>query len=99
MAVVVERAIGVDEYRHLRAEVGWSSPDDRACVAALAASLFTVVADDGEGRLLGMARAVGDGMYVLIVDVVVNGRNCICCNIAHAPHGAVCPDRTTWSST
>jgi len=99
MTVIVERAIDVPEYRRLRAEVGWNSPDDRVCAAALAASLFTVVAHDEEGRSVGMARAVGDGFYVLIVDVVVNGRNCICCNIAHAPHGAVCPDRTTWSST
>lgn len=71
VTVIVERAIGVPEYRRLRAEVGWCSPDDRVCAAALAASLFTVVAHDEEGRSVGMARAVGDGLYVLIVDVVV----------------------------
>ncbi|OBF71987.1 hypothetical protein A9X06_29050 [Mycobacterium sp. 852002-51759_SCH5129042] len=71
MTVIVERAIDVPEYRRLRAEVGWNSPDDRVCAAALAASLFTVVAHDEEGRSLGMACAVGDGLYVLIVDVVV----------------------------
>lgn len=97
MAVVVERAIGVQEYQRLRAEVGWGSPDDRVCAAALAASLFAVVAHDDEGRSVGMARAVGDGMYVLIVDVVVNRRNCVCCNTVQfliAPFVLVEPGRS-----
>ncbi|MEU6562643.1 GNAT family N-acetyltransferase [Nocardia nova] len=74
MAVIVERAIGVAEYRRLRAEVGWSSPDERVCAAALAASLFAVVADDGQGHSVGMARVVGDRIYAIVVDVVVAPR-------------------------
>ncbi|NKY87540.1 GNAT family N-acetyltransferase [Nocardia veterana] len=72
MAAIVERAIGVQEYRRLRAEVGWSTPDHCVCATALATSLFSVVAHDEQGRSVGMARAVCDGLYVLIVDVVVS---------------------------
>ncbi|PPJ18850.1 hypothetical protein C5E45_34215 [Nocardia nova] len=99
MTVIVERAIGVPEYRRLRAEVGWNSPDDRVCAAALAASLFTVVAHDEEGRSVGMARAVGDGLYVLIVDVVVNRRNCVCCNNFQLVHRPVRPGQAFSSLT
>ncbi|ROS41429.1 GNAT family N-acetyltransferase [Amycolatopsis thermoflava] len=62
----------VAEYRALRAAVGWPSPDEEVCRAALDGSVHGVVARGGSG-LAGMARLVGDGaMYLLIVDVVVH---------------------------
>ncbi|GHF13118.1 N-acetyltransferase [Amycolatopsis deserti] len=62
----------VTEYRALRAAVGWPSPDDDVCRAALDGSVHGVLAR-GESGPVGMARLVGDGaMYLLIVDVVVH---------------------------
>ncbi|AIJ26825.1 GNAT family N-acetyltransferase [Amycolatopsis methanolica] len=52
--------------------MGWPSPDDDVCRAALDGSVHGVLARGASG-LAGMARLVGDGaMYLLIVDVVVH---------------------------
>lgn len=59
------------EYVELRATAGWGSPPGSTVATALSRSLAVVVERDRDGALLGMARAVGDGVYALIVDVVV----------------------------
>lgn len=51
--------------------MGWSSPSPEKVTYALARSLEVVTERSESGELIGLARAVGDGMYVLIVDVVV----------------------------
>lgn len=69
---IAEDLPGVDEFRALRASVGWGSPSPEECGSALAATVVSVVARHGE-RAVGMARAVGDGsMYLFVVDVVVH---------------------------
>ncbi|GAA1167769.1 hypothetical protein GCM10009608_00440 [Pseudonocardia alaniniphila] len=60
-----------DDYVRLRASVGWPSPDLERCAQALEASAFGVTAYDEAGRAVGMGRAVGDGLYYFLVDVVV----------------------------
>jgi GNAT superfamily N-acetyltransferase len=60
-----------DDYVRLRASVGWPSPDVERCAQALEASAFGVTAYDEAGRAVGMGRAVGDGLYYFLVDVVV----------------------------
>lgn len=67
---LVERAPTVVEYRQLRAAVGWSVPAAAECASAVAASLFSVVAEVEESAV-GMARVIGDGVYAMVVDVVV----------------------------
>ena len=57
-------------YNALRESVGWTPhPADRAATA-LARSLYTVTARVGDTPI-GMARLVGDGLYMLLVDVAV----------------------------
>lgn len=57
-------------YNALRESVGWTPhPADRAA-PALARSLYTVTARVGDTPI-GMARLVGDGLYMLLVDVAV----------------------------
>lgn len=67
-----DRVPSEEEYRRLRASVGWSTP--RGCVtkAGLASSRFAVTARRADGHAVGMARVVGDGnLYLSIVDVIV----------------------------
>lgn len=59
------------EYTALRAAVGWRSPTLDDVEAALQHSLAIATERDDSGALIGLARAVGDGIYVLIVDVIV----------------------------
>lgn len=60
-----------DEYLALRVSVGWPAMTPPTAESALADSLAIVTARDDEGRLIGLARAVGDGFYAIIVDVIV----------------------------
>ncbi|WP_225731014.1 MULTISPECIES: GNAT family N-acetyltransferase [unclassified Nocardia] len=71
---VVARMATVEEYRFLRRSVGWHSPpDDARTAAALAASLYGVVAQDCSqpSPAIGMGRIIGDGLYGVVVDVIV----------------------------
>lgn len=57
-------------YNALRESVGWTPhPADRAATA-LARGFYAVTAWEGDAPI-GMARLVGDGLYLLLVDVVV----------------------------
>lgn len=60
-----------DEFIALRSTVGWPSPRPDAVQMALQQSIAIATERDHNGTLVGMARAVGDGLYVLVVDVVV----------------------------
>lgn len=70
--LIVDRVPTIDEYRMLCASVGWESVIDVAqAPAALASSLVACVALD-DGRVVGMARLVGDGsIYFYVQDVAV----------------------------
>lgn len=65
-------SLTVQEYIDLRASVGWLSPPPDAVARALGESLGVATERDNDGALVGLARAVGDGIYVLIVDVIVD---------------------------
>jgi len=65
-APTAEQALG------LRETTGWGMPSVERLGAALNASCAHVTARDAQGRLVGMARAVGDGvLYLYIQDVIV----------------------------
>ena len=59
------------EYNELRNSVGWDSKDESVIIEALKKS-FIVKKIIVNNKTVGMARAIGDGLYYLIVDVVVN---------------------------
>ncbi len=68
---LVERAPTPDEYRRLRASVGWNEVDADGVVAGLSSSLYAVVLER-DGDAVGCGRVVGDGgIYFYLQDVIV----------------------------
>ena len=63
----------VDTYRDLRTSVGWAVFCREQSEKALKNSCCCVIAKDGD-QTVAMGRAVGDGMYYTIVDVIVRPR-------------------------
>lgn len=63
--------ISIEDYNNLRASVDFITITPKRAEIALANSLYTLIAMDGE-KPVGMARVVGDGGYVyFICDVIV----------------------------
>ena len=71
MEYKVENTITAKEYNELRSSIGWDSKDENIIETALQNSVVVkkVIFDN---KTIGMARAIGDGLYYLIVDVVVH---------------------------
>lgn len=66
-----QHQISVEEYNCLRESVGWERLNASKVKVGLAHSLYLITAVE-HGRVIGMARLVGDGGYVFfIVDVMV----------------------------
>ena len=61
----------VDEYLALRAAAGLMPRSRGAAKAGLPNTVVGVVARTEDGRVVGMARAVGDGLNYEVVDVAV----------------------------
>lgn len=68
----MEPSLTPDEYVALRAAVGWPTMSAEVAAGALRDSLAVVTSRDDEGNLVGIARAIGDGFYVIVVDVIVS---------------------------
>ena len=71
MEYKIENSITPEEYNDLRNSVGWDSKDEKVIQDAIKNSVIVkkVIVND---KVVAMARAIGDGLYYLIVDVVVN---------------------------
>jgi len=71
MECKIENSITAEEYNNLRNSVGWDSKDEKVIQDAIKNSVIVkkVIVND---KVVAMARAIGDGLYYLIVDVVVN---------------------------
>jgi GNAT superfamily N-acetyltransferase len=68
---LVERTPTADEYRRLRAVVGWNEVAEEAVRTGLPRSLFSVVLER-DGEAVGCGRVVGDGgVYFYVQDVIV----------------------------
>lgn len=67
----IESNITPEEYNQLRNSVGWDSKDRNIILKALENSIV-IKKVSFEDKTIGMARAIGDGLYYLIVDVVVH---------------------------
>ena len=60
------------EFIALRAQMGWGTIDDETARQTIARACFTVCLRT-QGRLLGLARVMGDGaLYFFISDVIVS---------------------------
>ena len=66
-----ENALTADIYQKLRSSVGWSNFDNVQISQSLSRSLYSLVAYDAK-KPVGMGRIVGDGIYNIICDVVVD---------------------------
>lgn len=72
--VISEEPIAVADYQRLRAAVGWWPVAEDLVAASLAASPYSLVARlPGEG-VVGIARMVGDPMYLYVQDMIVRPR-------------------------
>ncbi|HBC85273.1 MAG TPA: GNAT family N-acetyltransferase [Clostridiales bacterium] len=71
MEYKIENTITAKEYNELRNSVGWESKDENIIETALQNSVVVKKITSNK-QAIGMARAIGDGLYYLIVDVVVH---------------------------
>lgn len=71
MEYKIENTITAKEYNELRNSVGWESKDENIIGTALKNSVVVKKLTLNK-QAIGMARAIGDGLYYLIVDVVVH---------------------------
>ena len=65
-----ENALYYDDYCSLRKSVGWLNFSKRQAETALTHSLYTITVVEN-GHTIGMGRLVGDGLYFVVVDIVV----------------------------
>lgn len=65
-----ENALCYEDYCKLRESVAWLLFSKEQTQNALNHSLYTVIAVDGH-QTIGMGRLIGDGMYYMIADIVV----------------------------
>ena len=65
-----ENSLTYEEYCSLRESVGWKNFPKIQIQEILKRSLYTVVAYKNH-QAVGMGRLIGDGLYYVIVDVVV----------------------------
>lgn len=66
-----ENALNYEDYCTLRKSVDWQLFSEDQMRQALNISLYTVSVVEGE-QTVGMGRLIGDGMYYMIADIVVN---------------------------
>lgn len=66
-----ENALNYEDYCTLRKSVDWQLFSEDQMQQALNNSLYTVSVVEGE-QTVGMGRLIGDGMYYMIADIVVN---------------------------
>ena len=63
--------ISVEDYNYIRKSVGWNPIEEKQAITGLKNSMFLTVAMN-DTKVVGMARVVGDGGYIIIiVDVIV----------------------------
>lgn len=66
----IENALSYEDYCRLRQSVGWTNFSKVQAENSLKNNLYTVAASKNH-QVVGMGRLIGDGMYYMIVDIVV----------------------------
>ena len=66
-----ENVLCYEDYCRLRESVGWTNFSKEQTQAALSNSLYTIAVFENS-QAVGMGRLIGDGMYLVIADIVVN---------------------------
>lgn len=73
MTIEIHDNLNADEYNKLRVEVGWEIKNPLIVEKAIRNSTIIKKATC-DNKIVGMARAIGDGMSYLLVDVVVSSK-------------------------
>lgn len=71
--IKIENELTAEEYNSLRKEIGWETKNDDIINNAIKESKFVKKAIL-DNKVVGMARVIGDGIYYLVVDVVVSSK-------------------------
>lgn len=66
----IENQLSFEDYSRLRSSVCWMNFSEEQAKKSLRNSLYTISVSEG-GQTIAMGRLLGDGMYYLLVDVVV----------------------------
>lgn len=66
-----ENVLCYQDYRKLRESVEWINFSEEQMQKALSNSLYTIIAVENN-QAVGMGRLIGDGMYYMIIDIVVH---------------------------
>lgn len=66
-----ENALEYEDYFKLRQSVQWRNMPKEQTVKALENTLYDIIAMDND-KVIGMGRLLGDGLYYVIVDVVID---------------------------
>ena len=66
-----ENGLTYQAYAALRSSVGWNNYAEEQAAVSIRNSLYSIAVVENN-RPVGMGRLIGDGMYYLIVDVVVD---------------------------
>lgn len=67
----LENSLTYQEYISLRSSVGWNNFAEEQVSKSISNSIYNIkVVDDN--KTIAMGRLIGDGMYYLLVDIVVN---------------------------
>lgn len=66
-----ENVLCYEDYYRLRESVGWANFSKEQTQAVLNNSLYTVAVFENN-QAVGMGRLIGDGMYLIIADIVVD---------------------------
>lgn len=73
IGIEIRDSLNIDEYNNLRKQVGWEPKNPIVVEKAIKNSTIVKKAIY-DNFAVGMARAIGDGMSYLLVDVVVNSK-------------------------
>lgn len=73
MRIEISDSLSANEYNYLREQVGWESKNPIVVEKVIKNSTFVKKAVY-DNCIVGMARAIGDGMSYLLVDVVVSSK-------------------------
>lgn len=65
-----ENMLCYEDYRELRTSVGWMNFSEKQTRESLKRNLYTVTAVDKDCTI-AMGRLIGDGLYYMVVDIVV----------------------------
>ena len=71
MMEYLENSLTYQEYISLRSSVGWNNFAEEQVSSSISNSVYNIkVVDDN--KTIAMGRLIGDGMYYLLVDIVVS---------------------------